>query len=155
VDALTAIIPAPEISGMQLCSQSYLTGGDCEMIGTRSHGLSPYRWKWEVTYSNGSHSPINTGWITSNGYEFPVPAGHYEIQVKVTVREDSGVAPRWRKSVQHTYYYVVCPDDEEMLRDLGPTLTPPNRRRTVGATPRDFGRQVALLDEEMMAECPT
>ena len=131
VDALTAVVPAPQISAMALCSTGPLYGGTCQMTGQHSNGLPPIKWEWLVTYSNGSHSPINSGWISDSTYSFPVPTGSYGIEVKVTVREDSASALRHRKSVQHTYSYVVCPGGggalvaSEAPTRPGPTVTSP------------------------------
>jgi subtilisin len=105
LDALTAVQPPPLITAIAPCMGPPLYAGDCQLTAVITNGISPFLVKWNVTYSNGSHAPINTGFVSTN-YVIPVPEGSYDITVTVTPKEN-GV--RTRTGAPTIFTFPVCP----------------------------------------------
>jgi len=115
LDVIEALIPGPQVQSISHCTAGVIYAGNCLVTPIRHWGVPQFQWKFEVTYSNSSHSPIDTGWASDTTYLVPVPAGEYAITVKMWTRERPGYSPRNRTSILNTYYLQVCPAEENLL----------------------------------------
>ncbi len=121
LDALTAVQAKPYVSDIVPCYNPPLYEGDCALTPVITNGISPFLVKWEVTYSNGSHAPINTGFIAPGSYSIPVPYGSYSITVTATPKEN-GV--RTRTGSPAIRSYPVCPGGALPVSPNGDGPTP-------------------------------
>jgi subtilisin family serine protease len=117
LDVLAAAVPRPYVSNVASCYAPPLHGGNCTLTATITNGLSPFLLKWEITYSNGSHAPINTGYISGTSYTMPVPGGNYSISV-TAIPKENGI--RTRVGSPSIRSYPVCPGGN-LLAAEGPS----------------------------------
>lgn len=121
LDALAAARPRPRISGVVPCYTPPLYAGNCTLTPVIVDGFAPFLLKWEVTYSNGSHAPINTGFISASTISVPVPDGSYDITVKTTPKENG---LRQRTGTTDIRVYPVCPSGPQLVLDAATGPTP-------------------------------
>jgi len=114
LDALTPAIPGPQVGSVGYCTESVIYG-DCLVTPSRNWGVPGFQWKFEITYSNSILSPINTGWISDSTYLVSAPAGEYQIQVDIWVRENPSASPRARVSNKSTTFLQVCQGEENLM----------------------------------------
>ncbi len=118
IDALAAVVPGPQITDVTACYTPPLHASSCLLSPQRQWGLQTLEYRWEVSYTDGAHSSIDTGYGTDSTYNLPVPSGEYTITVVTTIREKSGYSPRNRTSISDSRQYPVCPGGDDLRASL-------------------------------------
>ena len=121
LNAAAAVVPRPITANIAGPATPIKKAGTYTLTATVSNGVPPFGIKWEITYSNGSHANVTTGYGASS-YSLQVPSGSYSILVTATPRETTylrvGTA-RVRTFPVCTGVAALSPEVAELPRDEG------------------------------------